>query len=323
MTNERERLEPAQAEGSGVSSPAPVVGRRTAYLLLALVVVILGVNWPLLATGLESISPLWLTVFRLAGGAITVLVFAAATGRLTPPPRQDYPIVLSVAVFRLALVFILVFAALEIVPPGRSSILVWTTSLWTVPLAAFFIDEHMSRLRWWGLLIGLGGVVLVFEPTRLDWTDARLVVGHLMLLAAAVITASVSVHVRHHIWASSPLALLPWQLMVAALPMAVIALAVEGIPKIEWTAQLAAIVAFQATLASGVALWGQLTALRALTAISTNLTLMAIPVIGLISSAILVDESLTAGVIGGLVLVLAGVALNLVSDARTTETPVV
>jgi len=285
--------------------------------LLAVVVVILGINWPLLATGLESISPLWLTVFRLSGGAITVLIFAAATGRLTRPPRQDYPMVASVAVFRLALVFILVFGALEFVPPGRSSILVWTTSLWTVPLAAIFVDEHMTRLRWWGLLIGLGGIVMVFEPTRLDWTDTRLLLGHVMLLSAAFLTASVSVHVRRHVWASSPLALLPWQLMVAALPMLTIALLVEGIPDIDWTSQLVGIVAFQATLASGVALWGQLTALRALSAISTNLTLMAIPVLGLVSSALLVDESLTAGVIGGLVLVLAGVALNIVSDTRT------
>lgn len=321
MTQRRERLDPPGQEHSQASGSPPVVTRATAYLLLAVVVLILGINWPLLATGLESISPLWLTAFRLTGGALTVLIFATATGELARPPRQDYPIVASVAIFRLALVFILVFGALEFVPPGRSSILVWTTSLWTVPLAAFFVNEHMTRLRWWGLLVGLTGIVLVFEPTRLDWADTRLLLGHVMLLSAAFLTASVSVHVRHHTWASTPLALLPWQLMLAALPMLVIALLVEGVPTIEWTWQLAGIVAFQATLASGVALWGQLTALRTLSAISTNLTLMAIPVLGLTSSALLVDESLTAGVTGGLVLVLAGVGLNIVSDTRTTQNP--
>ncbi|MGI9648339.1 MAG: DMT family transporter [Acidimicrobiia bacterium] len=322
MTQRRQRSESGggQVQARDLESP-PIVSRGTAYFLLALVVLILGINWPLLATGLESISPLWLAVFRLTGGTLTVLLFAAATGRLVRPPRQDYPIIGSVAVFRLALVFILVFGALEFVPPGRSSILVWTTSLWTVPLAAFFVDEHMDRLRWLGLIIGLGGIVLVFEPTRLDWTDGRLLLGHLMLLSAAALLASVSVHVRHHTWASTPLALLPWQLMVAALPMLTIALLVEGIPAIDWTWQLAGIVAFQATMASGVALWGSLTALRTLPAITTNLTLMAIPVIGLISSAVLVGESLTAGVIGGLILVLGGVGLNIVSDARTTVNP--
>ena len=283
--------------------------------------IILGTNWPILATGLESISPLWLTVFRLAGGALTVGAFAIATGRLVRPPREDYPMVVSVAIFRQALVFILVFGALEIVPPGRSSILVWTTGLWTVPLAVTFAGEHMTRLRWWGLLVGISGIVLVFEPSHIDWTDTRFLVGHAMLLTAAVLTAAVSVHVRRHAWTSSPLALLPWQLLVGAIPMLIVALAVEGLPHIEWTLQLAGIVAYQAILASGIALWGQLTVLRTLPAISTNLSLMAIPVVGLASSAVLVDESLTAAVVVGLAFVVAGVAVNVISDARSPDLP--
>jgi len=308
-------------EESSQTGAPPVLTRAAAYPVLAGVVLILGINWPILATGLESISPLWLSVFRLVGGTVTVFAFAIATGRLVRPPRQDYPIVVSVAIFRLALVFILIFGALEIVPPGRSSILVWTTGLWTVPLAVTFVGEHMTRLRWWGLFIGIGGIVFVFEPTRIDWTDTRFVLGHVMLLTAAVINASVSVHVRRHNWASSPLALLPWQLLVGTIPMLLVALSVEGIPDIDWTLQLAGIVAYQATLGSGIALWGQLTVLRTLPAISTNLTLMAIPVVGLASSAVLVDESLSAAVLGGLALVVAGVAVNVISDARSSGVP--
>jgi hypothetical protein len=44
---------------------------------------------------------------------------------------------------------------------------------------------------------------------------------------------------------------------------------------------------------------------------------MAIPVIGLASSGILLGESLTAGVVAGLGLVLFGVGANLLSDARS------
>ncbi|NIR38934.1 MAG: EamA family transporter, partial [Actinobacteria bacterium] len=77
--------------------------------------------------------------------------------------------------------FMLVFLALEIVPPGRSSILIWTSSLWTVPIAAAFLGERMSRLRWAGLLAGVAGILFVFEPTRLDWGDSRVLLGHGML----------------------------------------------------------------------------------------------------------------------------------------------
>jgi drug/metabolite transporter (DMT)-like permease len=301
---------------AAISGQPATLSRVAVYPLLVAVVVILGINWPFLATGLESIEPIWMVVFRLVGGAVTVLTFSAATGRLIRPPRQDYPMILSVAVFRLALVFILVFTALTIVPPGRSSILTWTAALWTVPIAVAFGGEHMNGLRWLGLTVGIGGIILVFDPFRLDWTDTRVVLGHVMLLTAAILNSSVSVHVRRHRWASSPLALLPWQLLVATIPMLLIALITEGIPSIDWTTQLAAIVIYQGTLASAFALWGQLTVLRSLPAISTNIGLMGVPVVGLLASSVLVDEPLTFSVVTGLILVLAGVAVSVIADAR-------
>lgn len=303
---------PGESDGS-----PPRLRSQAVYPLLIGVVIVLGLNWPLMSIGLRSISPIWLATFRLIGAAITLFALTISTRRLSRPPRQDYPIVLSVAVFRLALTFILVFSALEIVPPGRSSILAWTTSLWTVPIAVVFLGERMNRLRWLGLTAGIAGILFVFEPTRLDWTDSRVIIGHAMLLTAAVLNASVSVHVRHHSWASTPLSLLPWQMLTAAIPVLVIALATEGIPSINWTLGLAAIVVYQGTFASGFALWGQLTVLRTHPAISTNLALMAVPVIGLLSSAVIVDEPLSAAVVIGLGLVLAGVAASMLADSAS------
>lgn len=295
----------------------PTLRRGAVYPVLLAVVIVLGINWPFLATAVESIDPIWLVAFRLIGGALTVLAVGAATSRLVRPPRPDYPIVLSVAVFRLALVFILVFSALTIVPPGRSSILTWTAALWTVPIAVVFGGEHMNPLRWFGLTVGIAGIVLVFDPTRLDWGDGRVILGHLMLLAAAILNSSVSVHVRRHRWVASPLALLPWQLLVATVPMVIVAFAIEGIPDIEWTGQLVAIVVYQGTFASAFALWGQLTVLRSLPAINTNIGLMGVPVVGLLSSAVLVDERLSLSIVGGLALVLVGVAASVLADAPT------
>ena len=286
------------------------------YPLLVVVVVVLGLNWPFMATGLKSVSALWLVSFRLVGAAITLLIITIATRRLAIPSRADYSIIISVAVLRLALGFVLLFSALEIVPPGRSSILMWTSSLWTVPIAVAFIGERMSRLRWAGLVTGVGGIMLVFDPGRLDWSDGRVLLGHGMLLGAAVINASVAIHIRRHRWVATPLGLLPWQMLIAAVPVVAIALAVQGVPTIDWTPQLVFVVVYQGTAASGLALWIQLTVLRSHSTISTNLALMAVPVVGLSSSALLVDEVLTGAVVAGLALVLLGVGVNRVADAR-------
>lgn len=316
VTPRGERFRSALWHGAGSDGSPPKLRRLAVYPLLGAVVFVLGTNWPFLATGLESISPAWMAVFRLTGAILTVSILLTVSGRTARPSREDYPIVVSVAL-QLALVFMLVFTALEIVPPGRSSILTWTASVWTVPLAVVFLGERMNRLRWWGLALGIAGIVAVFEPTRLDWTDGEVVVGHFMLLAAAAVTAANSVHVRHHVWTGTPLALLPWQLAAALVPLLVIALVTEGFPSIEWTGELVAIVVYQGVMASGFAVWGRITVLRSLPAISTNLALMGVPVFGLLSSVIIVDEELTVGVVAGLALVISGVAASLIADSRS------
>jgi len=308
------------------AAPAAAAGRRTldpgaVYVVLFLVVLALGVNWPVMSIALRSVSPLWMAAFRLVAATATVLVLTAATGRLEAPHRKDYPVVASVAVFGLALVFVLVFFALEIVPPGRSSILVWTAGLWTVPIAVAFVGEHMGRRRWLGLMTGIAGMLLVFEPARLDWADGRVVLGHLMLLGAALTHAGVAVHIRRHRWVSTPLRLLPWQLAAATLPMAALALAVEGLPSVAWTPGLAANLVFQGVVVSGFATWGQMTVLRSHTAIGTNLVLMLVPVVGLLSSVLVVGETLTVAVVAGLVLVVAGVATARVADSGPRVRP--
>ena len=259
--------------------------RPAIYLLLATVVLVLGLNWPVMATGIQSITPIWMGVFRVSGALAVVMTVAVLSGNLTLPPRRDLPIVASLAVFRLASVFVLVFFALELVPPGRSSVVVWTTSLWTVPIAAIFLGERMSGRRWAGLALGIVGIIVLFEPWAFDWEEPGVALGHGLLILAAIVNAATAVHIRGHRWSITPLEAIPWQLMGAAAILIVLGLVVDGWPVITWTPQLVWVVLYQGLLATGIAFWAQIVILRNLSAVSTNLTLMAVPVIGVVSSA--------------------------------------
>ncbi|MGF1666118.1 MAG: DMT family transporter [Acidimicrobiia bacterium] len=262
------------------------------FTLLAAVVAVLGFNWPLLAIALRDISPLWLSSMRLMGATAVILTIAAATGNLRRPPRADRAVVLSVAFGRLIIVMVLVFIALRLVPPGRSSVLVWTSSLWTVPMAVTFLGERMTRQRWFGLAAGVAGIVVLVEPWGVR-PDAKTLTGYGLLLIAAIAQAGTAVHVRGHRWTSTPIELLPWQLVLAAIPLTIVTAALEGLPSIEWTLLLVLVVVYQGALATGFATWAQLTVLRRLPAVTTNLTLMMVPVIGLLSSAAVIGEQLT------------------------------
>jgi drug/metabolite transporter (DMT)-like permease len=56
--------------------------------------------------------------------------------------------------------------------------------------------------------------------------------------------------------------------------------------------------------------------------VSTNLTLMAVPVVGVVSSAIILGEDVTTSLLLGLLLVILGVAVNLLSDRTGKPEPV-
>ena len=78
--------------------------------------------------------------------------------------------------------------------------------------------------------------------------------------------------------------------------------------------------AYQIALASAFAVWGAITLTRSVPAISATLILMAVPVVGLLSSIAFFDESASIAVLISLVLVLGGVAFGLRSDRRAAAT---
>lgn len=296
--------------------PRPPTSNRRVPLVLLGVVLVFGFNWPLLAIGLRDLSPLWLSSLRLLGASALIVPAMAVTGRLRLPARSDWPVVASVAVVTLSLVYVLVFAGLMFIPAGRSSVIVWTTSLWTIPMAALALGELMSPRRWAGLTVGILGVVLLFEPWLLDWSDRDIQVGHALLIAAAISNAAGSVLIRRHTWQRAPIDALPWQILLATIPTTAAAWVLEGLPRPDWTPQLMAIVVYEGLLATVFALWGQIYVLRRAGAITTNLGLMAIPVVGVVASALMLGEKITPGLAGGLVLVLVGVAAGFELDEK-------
>ena len=192
--------------------------------------------------------------------------------------------------------------------------LVWTAALWTVPIAAVALREHMSVRRWIGLAAGITGIVLLFEPWQFDWSNGEVVFGHALLIASAILQASVIVHTRGHRWESSPTVALPWQLLVATVLLGAFAAIREAAPEIDWSLGFVLIVAYQALLATGFSAWAKQVVVLRLRATTVSLTLMAIPLVGLLSSVVTLGESITWIGIVGVTGIGAGVAVIILAE---------
>jgi drug/metabolite transporter (DMT)-like permease len=297
-----------------LQSEARVMRGLPVYLVAAGTILVFGVNWPIMARGDQEMDAMWLAAFRLLGAALIVLAVGAAAGGLTRVSRHDVPVLLSVGLIRVGLMNALVFTALRFVPPGRASVLAYTACLWTLPIAAVWLRERLTPLRVGGVAVGCLGLALLLEPWTLDWSDTGTLVGLSMLLAGAVAMAFTTVHIRGHSWHATPLQLMPWQLVLGALPTVAVAWAVDGAPSVEWSAVAVGIIAFQVVFASSFAMWGELTICRSLPAISASLLVMATPAIGLGASVLWAGETMTLAAGVGFILILAGAAAGVPSS---------
>jgi drug/metabolite transporter (DMT)-like permease len=172
----------------------------------------------------------------------------------------------------------------------------------------------MSVRRWIGLGAGITGIVLLFEPWQFDWSNGEIVFGHALLIASAILQASVIVHTRGHRWESSPTAALPWQLLVATVLLVGFAVAREAAPEIDWSLGFVLIVAYQALLATGFSAWAKQVVVLRLRATSVSLALMAIPLVGLLSSVVALGESITWIGVLGVAGIGAGVAVSILAE---------
>jgi drug/metabolite transporter (DMT)-like permease len=280
-------------------------------LFLVTVVVAWGLTWPVNKVILKFLSPLWAVTLRTAIAAVALVAVAWLGGRLVRPPRGDLPVLLSITLLHIVGFSLLSSWGLVLVPAGRSVVLAYTTPLWVIPGAWLFLGERLTRRRAAGVAIGLLGLLTLFNPLGLDWGDHEVILGHLAIVAAAMLWAGSILHIRGHRWRSTPFVLLPWETMLATGILAVFALTLsDGLPEVTWTLPLILLVLYAGIPGSALAYWAVAMASRNLPAVTTSLGLLATPVVSVIASTVFLGEPLTPTLMVAVVLILGGVALG-------------
>jgi len=293
------------------------VARRVdrGLLLLATVVLAWGLTWPVNKVILASLSPIWTVAVRSAIGTSALFALSIALGRLSLPPRADAPVVLSLALLHMVGFGVLGSVGLELVPTGRSVLLAYTTPLWVMPGASLFLGERLTARRLIGVVVGLIGLGVLFNPLAFDWTSRGAVIGNGAMLAAAFFWAASILHLRAHRWRSAPFDLLPWQSLLATVVVTAIALAVDGVPTVEWHPTLIAMLLYAGVPGTALAYWAMAMAGKSLPAVTTALGLLATPVVSVVVATVWLGEPLTPTLVIAIVLILGGVALGTITSS--------
>jgi drug/metabolite transporter (DMT)-like permease len=279
-------------------------------VFLVTVVLAWGGTWPVNKALLEYLSPLWMMAVRSAMATVALFAIAIVRGRLALPPRHDVPVMLSLSLLHMVGFAVLAAWGLQRVTTGRSVVLAYTTPLWIVPGARLFLREPLTARRLVGVTVGLVGLLALFNPLALDWSDRDAVLGNGAIVLAALMWAASILHIRGHAWQSTPLDLVPWGMLLATVVLTPLALATTGLPAAEWTGRLGVLLLYASIPGTAVAYWANAVASRNLPAVTTALGLLLTPLVSVAVATLWLGEPLTLSVVAAIVLILGGVAIG-------------
>jgi drug/metabolite transporter (DMT)-like permease len=289
------------------------------YLLLVCLALVWGVHWPVAKIGLRDLPPFTYGTLRVATGLAVIMVVLALRRGIRLPSRHDLPVVVSVGLGQMAAGIALMNLALPLVAAGRSAILVYTMPLWVALIQLPALRAGGAARQVAGLFVGLAGIIVLLNPGAIDWESPGELLGSAGLLLSAVLWAATTIHLRHHQWRNTPLDLMPWQLLVALVPLVLAALVLDAGRPIHWEPVAVAAVLFSGPLATALAFWLSQSISRSLSPLATTMGFLAVPVVGLAASSVMLGEPLTVLDLAGALTTFLGIVLVSISSNSATR----
>lgn len=278
-----------------------------ALRLLLVAVVLFGGAWPITKDALADATPLWFGTSRAGLAALVAALVLAALGRLRLPQPADRKALLFLGLFQLGGFFALTHLAVALVPAGRTAVLSNVVMYWLIPLSVLLLGERVSRARWIAAGLGLAGAGVLIGPWSLDWADRGVLIGHLMLVAAALLWSVAIIATRLWPPCAPMLELLPWCFGLGALVLAPLALLVEpdgGIGAASWPHML-----FIGLIAAPLGTWSVVEAGRRLPGAVASVGFLLVPAFGVTLGALWLGEPVGWDVILAGVLIVASVVV--------------
>lgn len=243
--------------------------------------------------------------YLIAAGCLFAVV--AWRRELIVPPRTDWKLIIVASVFQLVIFSALVGIALTVLPPGRASVLAYSTPLWVMPLAAWRLGERISIAGLIGVVLGVTGICVIAAPAAHSIHRDQLI-AYALLAGAAVAWAISIVFIRGHRFTASTLALAPWQMLIATVLLLLAAMVFERRPTHVSNESLLSLV-YVAPIASAYAYWSVVEVGRRYPANTMSMVLLAVPALGILISATFLGERIDGQLVAGVLLIGVGIRL--------------
>jgi drug/metabolite transporter (DMT)-like permease len=288
---------------------------RKGIVLLISLGLFWGMAWPAIKISVSELQPWTFRTYCLVLGGIGVLILAKANGFSLRIPLNQLKHLCLVALLNITGWQLFSAHGVLRMNASRAVIIAFTMPLWATIFSAFILKERITRIRI--LALGLGIVALAI----LIWPEIEAVgttpVGAMFMLGAALSWATGTVLLKRFKWSMPTTVLTGWQLILGSIPVVIGALVLEQVTVI-FRISASAVLALSYIIAIPMIFchWAYFTLVRIFPASVAAISTLAIPVIGVFSSALILNEQVGSNEIVALVLVVTALAMVILIDQR-------
>ncbi len=268
-----------------------------------------GSTWLAIKIGLGSVPP-------ILGAGIRFMIAGAILFAIVRLRKLAIPV--SAELRRLYVVLILLSYAIpygvvywcqQFIPSGLSSILFGAYPLWVALLSHIILaNERLDGYKVTGIVLGFAGIIVIFSRD-IHWADSNSFVGMLGILSTTLMQAFALVMIKKHGQPVSPFALNFVGMSVAGVLLFSAGLMFESLSSVVWDAAAIGSILYLSVVGSVIAFVTYHWLLKRVEAVYLSLVSFINPILAVILGAVVLKETLAAGVFLGAALVLCGILI--------------
>lgn len=286
-------------------------------VLLALLTLVWGLNWPIMKFGVTHFPPLSFRALSMWLG-LPVLYLAVRAMRIPLTiERRQWPELARLTFTNMIVWHVLAIVSVQALSSGRAAILGYTMPVFSALWGVALFGQRLSGRQLAGVAAAALGVALLL------WHELGAMAGKPWAAGGMLVSAAVwalgTQQLRRTQMTAPTLAIVFWMTVVTTLVMTLLAALTEQ-PRWQMPSPgVWATIIFNAVLIFGFAQPVWLYLARALPPVASTLSVMLIPVLGTLSGAWWLHEQLHWQDFAAIVLMLAAIASVLLPSSRSAQ----
>ncbi|MBE9918083.1 DMT family transporter [Paenibacillus donghaensis] len=285
-------------------------------LLLAFLILVWGINWPLSKFALQYTPPVLFAGIRaLIGGLLLIIVALPKYKQLQF--RRNWPVYLLSAMLSIVLYYGVQTIGLGIMPAGLFSAIVFLQPVLLGFFSWMWLGESMTRQKMLGLIIGFIGVGVMSAG---GFTGKISLLGIVLAIVTALTWALGTVYVKKIGHRVDSLWLTAMQITIGGIILLAAGTMMEDWSTIVWNAPFIEDTVFIAIFVIALGWFVYFKLIHEGEASKVGSYTFLIPLVSIIASVLFLNEHVTLNLLIGLILILGSIILVNVRFRKTTNT---